>query len=183
MVTEDVTVNFNKLPQGRHFSFTIDFLVNKPVDPRPVVTLDSRIINPPTLPTLTDGLRVVLSFNGVNDDTSTRFVYVGGTVDSGGGGSVNFPIDFPELDGGTVGNVSVAVDFSLSNRHARKYTLNGDISLNFTNPPTNETAYTNIIILQDGTGGHAVTLPVGTVNKTVVENGILTGSDRDWEDL
>lgn len=93
------------------------------------------------------------------------------TEPAGSGGAVSFPIDFPELEA-TVGSQSVPVDFSDTDRHSRIYTLTGDIIFTFPNPPTNETAYSDITLIQDGTGGHTVTLPAGVENKTAVESGI-----------
>lgn len=97
----------------------------------------------------------------------------------GGGGGVSFPIDFPEDDRGTVGASTQDILFTDSDRHSVKMVITGDVQLSFSSPPTNETAYTNIIIVQDGTGGHTLTLPVGTINKDVVEAGFLTGIDEE----
>lgn len=176
-INGNVTFAFNKIPQGRHIAFSLDMLIATATPP--TITLDSRVINPPTLPTLTNGLRVVLKFEGVRDDTSTRFTYLGGTIDSGGGTGISFPIDFPENNRGTVGASTQNIVFSASTRHSVKMTVSGDVNLAFISPPTNETAYTNIIILQDGTGGHTVTLPAGTINKDIVDAGILTDANEE----
>jgi len=104
-------------------------------------------------------------------------VWFSGNV--GGGGGISFPIDFPEDDRGTVGASTQDILFTDSDRHSVKMIISGDVALAFSSPPTNETAYTNIIIVQDGTGGHTLTLPVGTVNKDIVEAGFLTGVDEE----
>jgi len=96
-----------------------------------------------------------------------------------GGGGISFPIDFPEDDRGTVGASTQDILFTDSDRHSVKMEITGDIALAFSSPPTNETAYTNIIIVQDGVGGHTLTLPIGTVNKDTVEAGFLTGIDEE----
>ena len=92
---------------------------------------------------------------------------------------ISFPIDFPEDDRGTVGASTQSIVFTNSTRHSVKMIVSGDVDLAFTAPPTNETAYTNIIIVQDGTGGHTVTVPSGTINKTIVDAGILTGANEE----
>lgn len=79
-INGDVDFVFDKIPQGRHIAFTIDFVVDTPTPP--TVNLDARVVNPPTLPTLVDTLRVILHFEGVSDDVDTRFFYVGGTAGS-----------------------------------------------------------------------------------------------------
>ena len=96
-----------------------------------------------------------------------------------GGGGITFPIDFPEDDRGTVGASTQEILFTDADRHSVKMIVSGDVELAFSSPPTNETAYTNIIIVQDGTGGHTVTVPPGTVNKDIVDAGILTGPNEE----
>lgn len=96
-----------------------------------------------------------------------------------GGGGISFPIDFPEDDRGTVGASTQDILFTDSDRHSVKMIVSGDVDLSFSSPPSNETAYTNIIIVQDGTGGHIVTVPAGTINKAIVDAGILTGPDEE----
>lgn len=86
-IINNVKFLFDKLPQGRHIPFTIDFVVNTATPP--AITWDTRLLNPPTLPSLTNGLKVVLYFVGVRDNTSTRFTYISGSVGSGGSGGAN----------------------------------------------------------------------------------------------
>lgn len=95
------------------------------------------------------------------------------------GGGITFPIDFPEDDRGTVGASTQEILFTDADRHSVKMIVSGDVDLAFSSPPTNETAYTNIIIVQDGTGGHTVTVPPGTVNEAIVNAGILTGPNEE----
>jgi len=96
-----------------------------------------------------------------------------------GSSGVSFPIDFPEDDRGTVGASTQDILFTDSDRHSVKIEITGDIALAFSSPPTNQTAYTNIIIVQDGVGGHSLTLPPGTVNKDTVEAGFLLGINEE----
>jgi len=98
---------------------------------------------------------------------------------TGGGTGITFPIDFPEDDRGTVSTSPQDILFSASTRHSVRMEITVDIELTFTSPPTNETAYTNIIIAQDGTGGHTLELPAGTVNKETVEAGFLLGASEE----
>lgn len=100
-------------------------------------------------------------------------------VSVSGGSGITFPIDFPEDDRGAVGASTQDILFTDADRHSVKMTVSGDVDLSFSSPPSNETAYTNIIIVQDGTGGHTVTVPVGTINKDIVDAGILTGPDEE----
>ena len=94
------------------------------------------------------------------------------------GGGVTFPVDFPELDGGTVtGNV--AIDMSASTRHARKYVMGADVTLQFTNPPTAAYAVSDILVVQDGTGGRQLTLPASIANRQTVQDGILQAAGAE----
>ena len=96
----------------------------------------------------------------------------------GGSAGISFPINFPEHDGGNVsGNVSV--NFSQNTRHARKYTLTGNVILSFTNPPANSYAISNIVLVQNGTGSYSVTLPSNVINRDTVQNGILQGANEE----
>lgn len=90
----------------------------------------------------------------------------------------NFPLDFPELEFSPA-NSSRSIPFGSTFRHARKYNLNTNLTFSFSAQPTDKTAYVNIIVVQDNTGGRTVTLPAGTVNKDIVESGILLGSNEE----
>lgn len=125
-ITDDVTFAFDKIPQGRHIAFTIDFVINTGTPP--IITLDSRVINPPTLPTLTNGLRVVLNFIGVVDDTDTRFTYIGGTVDAGGGGEFFGPWTADHDAGGFSLNNILSLDIEDS-AGATKLSISGPLGV------------------------------------------------------
>ena len=166
-INGDVTFAFDKIPEGRHIEFTLDFVIDT-VTP-PTVILDPGVINAPTLPTLTNGLRVVLNFIGVVDDVDTRFIYIGGTISTGGGGGISFPI-IPPVS--VRGNVSTTqnIDLDSTVAHSTTMTLTGNISITFTNPPaTGNQIEWEIEIKQDGTGGHTVTWPAAVVNTPVID--------------
>jgi len=109
------------------------------------------------------------------DITSAQWRVVGNV---GGSGGVSFPIDFPEIDLGNVSGI-VDIDWALSTRHAIKFTMTGNTTLTFSGTTTDTTEYSNLIAVQDGTGGWALTLPVGTVNASTVEAGILLDPDDE----
>jgi len=90
----------------------------------------------------------------------------------------NFPLNFPEISFSPA-NSTRTVFFASLFRHARKYTLNTNITFSFIDEPANKTAYVNLIVVQDNTGGHTVTLPAGTVNKDIVESGVLQGPNEE----
>jgi len=81
-------------------------------------------------------------------------------------GGVAFPLLYPIRDFGTVGNQTVAVPLDQDTSHVGIMTLNGDISISFTNPPATDNFTGELIITQDGTGGHNVSF-VNTINQTV----------------
>ena len=94
------------------------------------------------------------------------------------GGGATFPVNFPELDGGTVtGNVTI--DMSASTRHARKYVMGADVTLQFTNPPTAAYAVSDILVVQDGTGGRQLALPASIANRQTVQDGILQAAGAE----
>lgn len=84
IINGDVTFTFLKLPKGRHFEFTIDFTINTGTPP--TILFPSTVLNPPTLPTLSNGTRVVLYFIGVLDDISERYTFLGGNFATAGSG-------------------------------------------------------------------------------------------------
>ncbi len=181
-INGDVTFAFDKIPQGRHIEFTLDFVIDT-VTP-PTVTLDPGVINAPTLPTLTNGLRVVLNFIGVVDDVDTRFIYIGGTIDTGGGG-VSFPI-IPPVD--VRGNVSTTqnIDLSATTAHSTTMTLTSDIAITFSSfPATANQIEWEIEIKQDGTGGWDVTswpagvISIPTIDKTAGNTTLIVLRTND----
>ena len=175
-VTDDITFAFEGIPKGRHIEFTLDILIDKEELPLPIINLtENNLLNPPTLPPLENGTRLILHFEGVNDATGLRFVYLGGTVLGSG---LVFPINYPEHNGGTLQNITQILDFADANRHSRKYSLEGDVTFAFDNPPTDKTATVFIQVVQDAIGGHTVSFPPGTINKDVVEGGIKEGANE-----
>ncbi len=100
-------------------------------------------------------------------------------VSSGGGGGVSFPIDFTITFLGTIAGPIQDIDFSLSTRHGWKAELSANITLTFSNPPTGKFGLATFKFKQDVTGNHTLTLPVGTVNKDIVEAGFLLGSEEE----
>jgi len=104
-INGDVTFIFEKLPQGRHIEFTIDMLINTGTPP--TILFPSTVLNPPTLPTLTNGLKVVLNFIGVIDDVGTRYTFIGGTT-SGAASGANTALS--NLDATTLINTSLVSD-------------------------------------------------------------------------
>ena len=92
--------------------------------------------------------------------------------------SINFPINFPENAGGNA-TATQDIDFSITERHSQQFTLTQDTTLTFSGEVANTTEYIDLLILQDGTGGWTLTLPVGTVNKAEVEAGINLGAGEE----
>jgi len=84
---------------------------------------------------------------------------------------ISFPINFPENVGGNA-TVTQDISFSVTDRHSQQFTLTQDTTLTFSGTVPSTTEYIDLFIVQDGTGGHTLTLPVGTVNAAVVEAGI-----------
>lgn len=168
-ITDDVTFSFEKLPVGRHIEFTLDMEIDTAIPP--TITLDPNVINPPTLPTLTDGLRVVLNFIGVTTEDDTRFTYIGGTIEGSGGGGISFPIDFPEeTDRGTV-TTTQTINFASSTRHSVAMTIGAaSVAIDFSNPPASALALSSITVAQDVTGGRAITFVQTVANaQTIID--------------
>ena len=134
-----------------------------------------REISKPTLPLSNRARMYAKDVGGV----TTPFWYdSAGNETSMIGGGATFPVNFPELDGGTVtGNVTI--DMSASTRHARKYVMGADVTLQFTNPPTAAYAVSDILVVQDGTGGRQLTLPASIANRQTVQDGILQAAGAE----
>ena len=96
-----------------------------------------------------------------------------------GGGGVSLPIDFPITFLGTIAGPIQDIDFSLFTRHGWKAELSANITLTFSNPPTGNLGLATFKFKQDVTGNRTLTLPVGTVNKDIVEAGFLLGSEEE----
>lgn len=92
--------------------------------------------------------------------------------------SNSFPINFPENVGGNATAIQ-NIDFSTNDRHSQQFTLTQDTTLTFSGTVASTTEYIDLFIVQDGTGGRTLTLPVGTVNKTEVEAGINLGAGEE----
>lgn len=105
------------------------------------------------------------------------YVVVG--LSSGGGGGISLPLNFTITFLGTIGSLTQNIDFSLSTRHGWQAEFNGDIALAFNNPPTGELGYALFKFKQDAIGGHTLTLPVGTINKDIVEAGFLLAPNEE----
>ena len=134
-----------------------------------------REISKPTLPLSNRAKMYAKDVGGV----TTPFWYdsVGNETSMIGGGAT-FPVNFPELDGGTVtGNVTI--DMSASTRHARKYVMGADVTLQFTNPPTAAYAVSDILVVQDSTGGRQLALPASIANRQTVQDGILQAAGAE----
>ena len=176
-VAGDIDFAFQGLPKGRHTEFTLDLLINVPEgEPLPIINLTgNNILNPPTLPPLENGMRLILHFEGVNDATGLRFVYLGGTVEGSG---IIFPINYPEKDAVRIGAITLVLDFTDTDRHSSKYTITDNISFVFNNPPANKTATVFMEIVQDETGEHSVLFLNEMVNREEVEAGIKTGANE-----
>ena len=134
-----------------------------------------REISSPTRPSSNLGRMYAKDVGGV----TTPFWYdSAGNETSMIGGGATFPVNFPELDGGTVtGNVTI--DMSASTRHARKYVMGADVTLQFTNPPTAAYAVSDILVVQDSTGGRQLTLPASIANRQTVQDGILQAAGAE----
>ncbi len=88
--------------------------------------------------------------------------------------AIPFPINFPEI--AATATATQDIDFSIPQRHSQRFTLTQDTTLTFSGQVSLTTEYIDLFILQDGTGGHTLTLPVGTINKAEVEAGINLGA-------
>ena len=134
-----------------------------------------REISSPTRPSSNLGRMYAKDVGGV----TTPFWYdSAGNETSMIGGGATFPVNFPELDGGTVtGNVTI--DMSASTRHARKYVMGADVTLQFTNPPTAAYAVSDILVVQDSTGGRQLALPASIANRQTVQDGILQAAGAE----
>jgi len=127
-----------------------------------IVTSDG---NDVVITTTTDPVTVTLIFDITlppNGNTG-GWVVLNAKAITGGSATASFPIQPPLIDHGTVGTETVDIDLSLTTGHAHLMTLDGDITLTFSNPPASTKMMEfELWITQDGTGGHTVTWP-GTV--------------------
>lgn len=92
----------------------------------------------------------------------------GTAATSGGGGGITFPILYPKNNLGTIGFISQTIDMSASDSHVTEFTANGDVEITFINVPADTFNHTGeIIMIQDATGGHALTFSQ-SINQPVV---------------
>lgn len=92
----------------------------------------------------------------------------GTAATQGGGGGITFPILYPKNNLGTIGFISQTIDMSATDSHVTEFTANGDVEITFINVPADTFNHTGeIIMIQDGTGGHALTFSQ-TINQPVV---------------
>ena len=164
-ITGDVIFAFEKLPQGRHIQFTLDWVIN--TDTPPKITLPDSIINLPTLPPMANKLRVVLHFDGVKDDTSERYTFIGGTTTTAGGLSepiilginVITPVTAPTL-----------TPIAWNTKNPQYVTVNRNIKFSFTNLPPSGSYQGILVILDvDNTGGYASPVwPSSVTNPPVI---------------
>ena len=92
----------------------------------------------------------------------------GTAATSGGGGGITFPILYPKNNLGTIGFISQTIDMSATDSHVTEFTANGDVEITFINVPSDSFNHTGeIIMIQDATGGHALTFSQ-SINQPVV---------------
>ncbi len=92
-----------------------------------------------------------------------------------GGGGISFPVTPTILDNSDTWTSPVDIDLSLSTAHVTKFTLDGDLTLTFSSPPSSGTQIEfEIEFVQDGTGGHTVTFPATVVETVSVDETAST---------
>lgn len=89
-----------------------------------------------------------------------------------------FPINFPENAGGNA-TATQDIAFDGTDRHSQQFTLTQDTTLTFSGTVADTTEYIDLFIVQDGTGGWTLTLPIGTINKAEVEAGVNLGAGEE----
>ena len=103
----------------------------------------------------------------VYDITTDKWRLV--TEPASGGGGITFPITPTVNDHEDTWTSPVDIDLSLTTAHVNKFTLDGDLTLTFSNIPADETQIEfELEFLQDGTGGHTVTFPAEVVEVLTV---------------
>lgn len=99
--------------------------------------------------------------------TASVFEIALGFSGSGGGGDssgVTFPITPTIKDESNTWTSPVTIDLALTTAHITKFTLDGNLTLVFSNPPSSGTQIEfEIEFVQDGTGGRTVTFPASVV--------------------
>lgn len=116
--------------------------------------------------TLADDDIILLQF----DSTDNKWQQV--TVGKQMGSGVTFPIKPPIHDYGSIGGGTQNLDLSLSNGHVHKFTLTGNETLTFSNPPASGNQMTfEVEVLQDGTGSRTLTWPASVVETITIDSG------------
>ncbi len=86
------------------------------------------------------------------------------------GGPSDDPIIRNTVDHGTIGLVSENIDLSENGGNTHRMVLDGNVTLAFTNPPAiNRMERLVLHIIQDGSGGHAVTFPGSLLNPPTID--------------
>jgi len=90
---------------------------------------------------------------------------------SGGGGDVTFPITPTIKDESDTWTSPVTIDLSLTTAHITKFTLDTNLTLVFSNPPSSGTQIEfEIEFTQDATGGRTVTFPVSVLENVSISS-------------
>ena len=155
ITSNDTTINFKNLVQNRRTKFTLDITINTATFNS--ITFVPALENPPTIPT-TNGSRFIIEISAFKDSTEEKFYVIGGTLISGGGGGISFPIRYTVTNVvATTGNIILNLN-STGGHYFDIGPITGNIDIDITNPPASGIAQAfRINITQDGTGGHTVT--------------------------
>jgi len=90
----------------------------------------------------------------------------------GGGGAITFPITPTIKDESDTWTSPVTIDLALTTAHITKFTLDTDLTLVFSNPPSSGTQIEfEIEFLQDATGGRTVTFPASVQEVVSIASG------------
>jgi len=86
--------------------------------------------------------------------------------------SVTFPITPTIKDESDTWSSPVTIDLSLTTAHMTKFTLDTDLTLVFSNPPSSGTQIEfEIEFVQDGTGGRKITFPASVAENVTISSG------------
>jgi len=92
----------------------------------------------------------------------------------GGGGTITFPITPTIKDESDTWTSPVTIDLSLTTAHMTKFTLDTNLTLVFSNPPSSGTQIEfEIEFIQDATGGRTVTFPASVVESVSIASAAL----------
>lgn len=173
LTSDDTTINFTNLIQNRATTFYLDITINTATFNS--LTFVPALEDPPTLPT-TNGSRYILEITAYKTPTEETYFVTGGTLSSGGGGGISFPVIPPVSVRGDV-NTNQDIDLSLTTAHSTSMTLTGDIDITFSSfPATANQIEWEVEITQDGAGGHVITWPTEVVNPPTLNTTALSVS-------